>query len=427
MTSTVVKNQSVVTVIGLGFVGLPLVLMIAKNRNYRVFGLDINEELIQNLQLKKTHIADSDKNDLQQTNAVFTSNPQDCLPQSDIVIICVPTPISKQLQPDYTLIKKAMETVVAHCNQTTLICVESSVAPGTCQQKLLPIATAAGWSKVLICHCPERINPGDRHWKVNTIPRVIGANTPIALKKGMAFYSSFLEAPIKPMTNLAEAEMVKMLENTFRDVNIALVNELAEYAEKIGVNLPTVIDGAATKPFGFLPHYPGCGVGGDCIATDPYYLLSSAKKVGITLPLIKAARARNELMPTKVVEKVIMHCTKAQLKKMRFLVLGLAYKPETTDMRRSPALQILSKFQAVTTAVKAYDPFLSAQSDFESLAAALQWATVVVLCTAHQEFVKNLSTLLVKNPQITVMFDGRNCLDRKLITKLGITYFGVGR
>lgn len=427
MRDTVVKNQSVVTVIGLGYVGLPLVLMIAKSRNYRVFGLDINETVVQNLRLKKTHVADSDQKDLQQTSAVFTSNPQDCLPQSDIVIICVPTPITKQHQPDYTLIKKAMETVVSHCSQTTLICVESSVAPGICQQKLLPIATAAGWSKVQLCHCPERINPGDAQWNLRNIPRVIGANTSIALKKGMTFYSSFLEVSIKPMANLAEAEMVKMLENTFRDVNIALVNELTEYAEKIGVDLPAVIDGAATKPFGFLPHYPGCGVGGDCIATDPYYLLSSAKKVGLTLPLIKAARARNELMPAKIVEKLITHCTKAQLKKQRFLVLGLAYKPETTDIRRSPALQILVKLQSIAAAVKTYDPFLPSQSDFESLAAALQWATVVVLCTAHQEFVKNLPTLLVKNPQITVVHDGRNCLDRKQITTLGITYFGVGR
>lgn len=427
MTAAVVKNQSIVTVIGLGFVGLPLVLMIAKSRNYRVFGLDINEAVVQNLRLGKTHVADSDKKALRQTSAVFTSEPRDCLPQSDSVIICVPTPITKQHQPDYTLIKKAMETVAAHCSQTTLICVESSVAPGTCQEKLLPILTAAGWSKVQLCHCPERINPGDSRWNVSNIPRVMGANTPIALKKGMAFYSSFLKAPIKPMASLAEAEMVKMLENTFRDVNIALVNELTEYAEKIGVDLPAVVDGAATKPFGFLPHYPGCGVGGDCIATDPYYLLSDAKKVGLTLPLIKTARARNELMPAKMVEKLTTHFTKDQLKKMQFLVLGLTYKPETADMRRSPALQILSKLQSISTSVKAYDPFLPAQSDFESLAVALQWATVVVVCTAHHEFIKKLPTLLVKNPQIMVIHDGRNCLDRKRITTLGITYFGVGR
>jgi UDP-N-acetyl-D-glucosamine dehydrogenase len=427
MSNDGAKSQLVVTVIGLGFVGLPLVVKIAKNKRYQVFGLDSNEQVVKDLQKRKTHLQDINQEDLQHTRVVFTANPLDCLPNANIVVICVPTPITQRHTPDYTSLENAMETVVAHCSEKTLICVESSVAPGTCQEKLLPMTISAGWSDPEMCHCPERINPGDKHWKVDNISRVIGANTPTALKKSMAFYSSFLEAPIRPMASMAEAEMVKMLENTFRDVNIALVNELAEYAEKIGVNLPAVIDGAATKPFSFLPHYPGCGVGGDCIATDPYYLLGSAKKVGVSLPLIKVARSRNELMPTKIVEKLVSYFTRTKLKKLRFLVLGLAYKPETSDMRRSPALQILSKLKAIAPHVKAYDPFLVSQSDFENLATALEWATVVVICTAHHEFVKKIPVLLSKNPQIIVVSDGRNCIDRRKITELGISYFGVGR
>lgn len=313
-----------------------------------------------------------------------------------------------------------------------MVILESTVNPGVCENVVLPILEEISG---LICgedfdlaHCPERINPGDPQWNVENIPRVVGAYTEAGLARVVEFYSSILEGDIRPMGSLKEAEAVKVVENTFRDVNIAFVNELAMSFAKLGIDVVNVIDGAATKPFAFMPHYPGCGIGGHCIPVDPYYLIAYAKENGFDHEYLSLARQVNSYMPQYTVGllKKAFAAEAISVMDARVAVLGLSYKPGIADCRESPAWQIIAELEKLTARVIAYDPFVPYESHVASLSEALDSCQAVIITTAHDEFVK-LSPHDFLERNINIVIDGRNCLAKSEMLAAGLQYHGIGR
>ena len=249
-----------------------------------------------------------------------------------------------------------------------------------------------------------------------------------ALRRALTFYRMLLDAEVKPMGSLKEAEAVKVVENAFRDINIAFVNELAMSFAKLGIDVVNVIDGAATKPFAFMPHYPGCGVGGHCIPVDPYYLIDYAKKNGFQHDFLALARRINNNMPVYTADLVAQALGKKHipLKGSKVAVLGLAYKPDIDDCRESPAFEIVAELKRRGAEVVTYDPFVPEKSTAPSLDSAMHGAHAVVIATAHEVFRVLRPTDFVRY-HIQAVIDGRNCLDKQAFAGTDLTYIGVGR
>ncbi|MBD3330362.1 nucleotide sugar dehydrogenase, partial [Candidatus Peregrinibacteria bacterium] len=304
-----------ITIIGLGYVGLPLALEINKNCRFEVFGYDIDEKVISNIK-----------------EFPVNSDPR-ILKNSKIFIICVPTPIKSDFQPDLKPIKSASELVSKYLQKGNSVVIESTVNPGVCEEVVLPLLEKSGLKggkDFELSHCPERINPGDPKWDVSNIPRNIGSLTKEGNKKIADFYRTFLKAEINEVSSLKIAEATKIIENTFRDINIAYVNELAKSFDMLGIDLIEVINAASNKPFAFMPHYPGCGVGGHCIPVDPYYLIERAAVYGFEHSFLKKAREVNNSMPeytVSLLEKKLINTGKT-LKNSKIGLLGLAYKAD---------------------------------------------------------------------------------------------------
>jgi nucleotide sugar dehydrogenase len=277
-------------------------------------------------------------------------------------------------------------------------------------------------------HCPERINPGDERFTVANIPRVIGARTNDSSLAAAAFYRSILETKTIKTTTLKEAESVKMVENAFRDINIAYVNELAMSFDRLGIDIHNVIDAASTKPFGFMPHFPGCGVGGHCIPVDPYYLIDYAEKNGFSHTFIKTARQINSDMPGYTIDRLeeALDSTGMDLPGTKVALLGLAYKRGIADCRESPAFVILDELRERGAHVIAYDPYVPEKSDRNTLEETLTDAEAIIIATDHTIF-KDLVPEDLKKHGIRVVVDGRNCLLKEAFTSAGITYRGIGR
>jgi nucleotide sugar dehydrogenase len=314
----------------------------------------------------------------------------------------------------------------------SVLIIESTINPGVCDELLVPSVekeTSHTIGKTLhLAHCPERINPGDSKWHVGNINRVLGADSEKALDLAYGFYSKLIDAQIKKMGSLKEAEAVKIVENSFRDINIAFVNELAMSFAGLGINVKNVIDGAATKPFAFMAHYPGIGVGGHCIPVDPYYLIEYARGNGFEHEFLSLARSINESMPVYSVgllEKKLIEQTKQSLKGKKVAVLGISYKANVGDERESPAHAIINELKKRGAIITTYDPYISDKSSAGSLDEALDSKDVIILATAHKEF-------LEINPrqlnEAKILFDGRNCLadKRKAFNKAGVHYIGIG-
>jgi nucleotide sugar dehydrogenase len=281
---------------------------------------------------------------------------------------------------------------------------------------------------IYLAHCPERINPGDPKWSVHNINRVVGASSQRGLEIALEFYRSIIDAEIKPMGSLKEAEAVKIVENSFRDINIAFVNELAMSFHKLGINLENVIDGAATKPFAFMPHHPGCGVGGHCIPVDPYYLIEYANSYGFDHNFLRLARTINEGMPKYTVELLeeALNEAKKPLNGTKVALLGLSYKANVGDDRESPAYEIRHFLETADTDLKAFDPYITDGST-ESLAEAMDHAEAIVIATAHDEF-RKLDAKSLSSANIKIVIDGRNVLRAKKpeLEEAGIVYRGIG-
>ncbi len=421
-----------VVVIGLGYVGLPLALLAAE-RGYTVTGVDIDATKIENLHQAKSYIHDVSEQMLRDTTAVFTDDRQ-AIAQADIVVICVPTPVTQRKDPDLKPLEGAIGAVARFVQPGTLVAVESTVNPGVCDEVLIPLLESISGLKVGkdvdMVHCPERVNPGDPHWNVRNINRVVGGTTPKAAKRGVAFYKSILDADVKLMGSLKEAEAVKIVENTFRDINIAFVNELAMAFHHLGIDVENVIDGAATKPFAFMAHHPGCGVGGHCIPVDPYYLIDYSQRNGFHHEFLLLARSINERMPAFTVQLLEENLEKQgkTLNGAKVTLLGLAYKADVGDDRESPAYAIQKLLAQKGANLQVYDPFLPAKSTVPHLEAALEHADHVIVAVAHKAF-KDIKPETLAKHHIHTVIDGRNMWrhNKQDIAKYGIVYEGIGQ
>ncbi len=418
-----------VAVVGLGYVGLPLALL-ADRKGHKVTGLDIDKSKIESLRDEKSYIDDISDEDIAKSRVIFTTDAAK-VKNADIVIICVPTPVDKNKEPNLEPVRGAVSAIAPHLALKSLVVIESTVNPGVCDEIVTPLLeTLSGKTvgkDIYLAHCPERVNPGDPKWHVGNINRVVGANSEEELKMAKEFYESIVDAQVKPMESIKEAEAVKIVENSFRDINIAFVNELAMSFSTLGINVRNVLDGAATKPFAFLAHYPSIGVGGHCIPVDPYYLIEYAKTRGFEHRFLALARSINETMPVYAVDKVeeaLIGKAKKDLKGCKVLVLGIAYKAGISDDRESPAYKILAELKARKAKVTAFDPYILEKSDAQTLEEAIAGQEVIILATGHQEF-RALTKL--KPSSCKIFFDGRGLFmnQKDWFTDAGIGYLGI--
>lgn len=423
--------QQKVTVIGLGYVGLPLAIRCAE-KGYDVYGIDLEKEKIAKIKKGispiKENFIEERKSFLKKIKATTNTAP---IKNSDISIICVPTPVDAQFFPILSLVESATEMVAKNVKRGQLVIVESTINPGVCEEIVEPIFAKYNLKEgkdYYLAHCPERINPGDEKWNVSNIARVVGAMSPKGIILAKKFYESIVDAPIKKMSSIREAEAVKIVENSFRDINLAFVNELAKSFDQLGINVKDVIDGASTKPFAFMPHYPGRGVGGHCIPVDPYYLIERAKKNGFDHHFLRVARQINNSMPNYTVEILqdLLNEVKLPMKGTRVGVLGLSYKANVNDLRESPSLKIIKELEKKNSTVLKYDPYVPEKSDAKNIMEFLKKCDAIILSTNHKEFL-DLDPSVFKKNKIKVIVDGMNCLDYKKIKKLGIKYHGIGR
>jgi nucleotide sugar dehydrogenase len=424
-------GQKIVAVVGLGYVGLPLAVR-ASERGYRVIGFDTNKEKIALLKTGTSPIEDAF---LEKNTARFrfeaTSDAKK-LKTADIFLICVPTPVDESFFPNLEPVISASQLIADHAKKGALVILESTVNPGVSEEVVRPLFEQAGFHigrDLFLAHCPERINPGDAKWNVTNIPRVVGSFDQRGLALAYDFYTSIVDGEIRKMKSIREAEAVKIVENSFRDINIAFVNELARSFDVLNIDVKDVILGAATKPFAFMAHYPSCGVGGHCIPVDPYYLIERAKQSGFDHKFLKIAREINNQMPAYTVERLqeALNEIKLPVNGTKVGVLGLSYKANIDDVRESPAFKVIAQLKKYGAAVATFDPHVRKQSSVSTLDTLLKKSQALVLVTNHAEFIETLTpALLIKNG-IKVIIDGKNCLDKAAFLKAGIIYKGIGR
>jgi len=419
-----------VCIVGLGYVGLPL-LCLSMEKGYKTYGLDISNERVEMINKGVSPIKDKFlEQRLKNLKGIDTTTDSAVLRKSDIIIICVPTPIDSQYNPNLKPLQSAAETVSKELKKNDLVVVESTVFPGTTEEVVKPILEKSGLKAgkdFYLAYCPERVDPGNKKWNVNNLPRVIGALSSEGLKEASEFYRSITSSEVLELNSLKAAEATKIMENTFRDINIAFVNEMAKSFDIMGIDITEVIKGASTKPFAFMPHWPGCGVGGHCIKVDPYYLISRARENGFTHQFLNLAREINNSMPHYTVGKVVegLNEIDKSVKDTKITVLGLAYKGGVDDMRESPALEIIDELKKLGADLKIFDPYIPEKSTVKGLDEALN-AECIVIATDHPEF-KIIKPEEIKEKGIKVVIDGKNCLDKAGIVSLGIVYKGIGR
>src|SRR3989344_1957637 len=421
-----------VTVVGLGYVGLPLACL-CEEKGYKVYGLDVDKDKIDLINKSISPIEDeSIAKKLKNIKIYATTNPTDCIPNSDVVIVCVPTPVDKNNAPDLTALMESASAVSKFIKQNTLLIIESTIYPGTIEEIIIPILKKQKFdtykNDIFLAHCPERIDPGNKKWALENLPRIVGGLSAKGTKLAEQFYKSILKSNVLILSSVECAEAVKVVENTFRDVNIAFVNELAKSFDKLGIDVLEVIKGASTKPFGYMPFYPGPGVGGHCISVDPYYLIERAKQKGFEHEFLLLARKINDSMAEYVVslaESALAQINK-NLQNSSIALLGLAYKADVDDMRESPALHILQLLKSKGANPKVFDPHIMEKSNVPSLDDAIKNADCIILATHHKEFVSALTAKKLKSMNVKAIIDARNCLDKEAIAAAGIIYKGIG-
>lgn len=354
-----------VGVIGLGYVGLPLSIELAR-AGFKVIGIDISEDKIKLLNSGKSHIDDIPDEAVAQfvKSGHFraTSDTSACAGM-DTISICVPTPLSKTKDPDVSYILNAVHAIKDHLKKGALVVLESTTYPGTTEELILPILNETGFKvgkEMFLAFSPERVDPGNATYSTGNTPRVVGGITPTCTRVAKTFYEQTIPN-IYAVSSTGAAEMVKLLENTFRSVNIGLVNEVALMCDRLGLDVWEIIDAAATKPFGFMPFYPGPGLGGHCIPIDPHYLSWKLKSLNYWARFIELAGEINSQMPEYVVHRITdllnRRFAKA-LNKTSILVLGVAYKRDIKDLRESPALDVIKLLENKGAKVIYNDPYV---------------------------------------------------------------------
>lgn len=394
------KIGNKIAIIGLGYVGLPLAINCAQ-KGFSVFGYDLDAKKIKNLQQGKANLADVRDEDLKgvlKNDSLEVSDSvsgrvlgfKDC----EVFIICVPTPLTKQKEPDTSYIKAAAETIVPFLKKQSLVVLESSTYPGTTEEVLQPILEKSGLkvgSDFYLAYSPERIDPGNQHFQTANIPKIVGGASDESSKVATEFYRHIV-SEVHTVSSARVAEMVKIYENSFRLINISFVNEMALLCDRMKIDIWEVIEAAKTKPFGFMPFYPGPGTGGHCIPVDPFYLSWKAKELNFFARFTSLAGEINELMPHFVVTKVIyaLNSVKKALNGSKILMLGMAYKKDIADYRESPALKIWQELAKKKAEMSYYDPHIpelkiagSSYSSVNYAASHLKDYDLVLILTDH--------------------------------------------
>lgn len=357
------SDRVVIGIYGLGYVGLPLALRFLE-AGIKVIGFDVDHRKIQMLNSGKSYIERIGHDVIQKARAAGLEATSDFsrTPKADALIICVPTPLNIHHEPDLSFVINTVETILPHFREGQLLSLESTTWPGTTEEELAPRLKKRGFipgKNCALVFSPEREDPGNPDFGTKDIPKVIGGMTPSCLELGNTLYAKAIKTMV-PVSNTRVAEMTKLLENIHRAVNIGLVNEMKMVADRMGINIHEVIKAAATKPFGFVPYYPGPGLGGHCIPIDPFYLTWKAKEYGINTRFIELAGEINHYMPHWVVQKIVDALNERckSVKNSRILVLGLAYKKNIDDSRESPAIEIMDLLQKKGAWVDYADPHI---------------------------------------------------------------------
>jgi UDP-N-acetyl-D-glucosamine dehydrogenase len=393
------RHDATVGVVGLGYVGLPLAVAFAK-AGVSVIGVDADVARIERIGHGQSPVEDMPSDELAplvKTGRLTVTRETAALAAADAMIICVPTPLGKSKEPDISHIVAAADEVARILRPGQLVVLESTTYPGTTEEVLLPRFAAAGLTvgeQFFLAFSPERIDPGNRTWRLESIPKIVGGITPACRELACALYG-LVVGRVVPVTSPQAAELVKLFENIFRSVNIALVNELAIMCRRLDLSVWEIIDAAATKPFGFMPFYPGPGIGGHCLPSDPYYLAWRARMKGYEARFIAFADEINGGMPAYTVQLAAdaLNDHGKPIRGSRILVLGVAYKPGVGDVRDSPALEIIDALLSRGAHVEYADPHVTGLKVAGRRLDAVEWATadlpvydLVAVLTAHREF-----------------------------------------
>ena len=384
-----------VGVLGLGYVGLPLAVEFAK-AGFHVIGIDVQQSKVDQFNAGHSYIKDvpdSVFGPLVERGKLRATADFSIIRSLDTIDICVPTPLRKTKDPDMSFVIAASDAIAEHLHPGLLVMLESTTYPGTTDELVLPKLAASGLEvgkDFFLCFSPERVDPGNPKFQTSNIPKVVGGITPACTEMGALFYSQALETVV-PVSSTRVAEMVKLLENTFRMINIGLVNELAVMSSRMNIDVWEVIDAAATKPFGFMPFYPGPGLGGHCIPIDPFYLSWKSKEAGIEARFIELAGHVNGRMPEFVVEKIQNALNDAckSVRGSKIHILGIAYKRDIDDVRESPALDIMMLLVRLGAKVTYSDPFVpsvslnSVELQSQPVIPSVTAADCVVIVTDH--------------------------------------------
>lgn len=416
-----------ICVLGLGFVGAE-VARLGAEREFQVSAVDVDPDVVDTVNTGEMFP------DQLNEQISATTDAKGTVASADSIVIAVPTPLDSGRSLNLSILSEAVLTTaegIAGSSSDTppLVVIESTIPPGTVRGVAMGIFEDQGLTvgeDVYLAHAPERIDPGSDGWPLERIPRVVGAVTDDGLNEVVRLYDELLEADVHPVPTPEVAECAKIIENAFRDVNIAFVNELALSLDRLQIDVSAVLDAAATKPFGFMRFSPGAGVGGHCIPVDPYMLIEEAAKSDFDHQFLKLARDINDRMPRYVAEKTVKALIKEGIlpQDSRVLLLGKAFKPDVPDTRNTPHDQLakwLCEEYGVT--VESYDPVLSENSSVDSPYASVD---AVVLVTAHEAF-DDLDFRCLASEGVRLFVDGRNAFDSDEVKDSGLRYVGVGR
>jgi UDP-N-acetyl-D-glucosamine dehydrogenase len=386
-------------VIGLGYVGLPLAHA-AIREGLSVVGFDVNETVVRDLNAGRSQVEDPTDSDVQKMLAMgfrATAEEQE-LAEPEVIVVCVPTPLTEDAGPDLRAVRAAMGTVARNLRPGMLVVLESTTYPGTTDEVIRPLLEQTGLvagRDFNLAFSPERIDPGNTTFGLHNTPKVVGGHTPGCTDRAAAFYDQFVDTVV-PARGTREAETAKLLENTYRHVNIALVNEMTRFCHELGIDLWDVIRLAATKPFGFQPFYPGPGVGGHCIPIDPNYLSHNVRaKLGYPFRFVELAQEINATMPDYVARRAqnLLNDHDRAIKRATVLLLGVTYKSDIADQRESPAVGVARRLQALGATVRYHDPYVptwgfgdETLTCVDDLGTALQTAELTVVLQAHSDY-----------------------------------------
>jgi UDP-N-acetyl-D-glucosamine dehydrogenase len=418
-------RTATIGIIGLGYVGLPLAVEFAKG-GFKVVGYDVSERVVKALMDGRSHIQDVPSSELAalvKRGLFKATTDEKQLAAADAISIAVPTPLVKTRDPDMSYVISASETVSRVAHEGLLVVLESTTYPGTTREVLLPMLEKRGLAigeDVFLAFSPERVDPGNPVYHTKNTPKVVGGITPACTEIAAALYSSVIDNVV-PVSTTESAELVKLLENTFRSVNIGLVNEMAIVCDKLGVDVWEVINAAATKPFGFMKFTPGPGIGGHCIPLDPHYLAWKMRTLNYKTRFIDLASEINSQMPAYVMEKVAqaLNDERKPVNGSRVLIIGVAYKPNIDDIRESPALDVIRLLEQHGADVVYHDPFIPSfredghvREGVELTAQELRKADAVVIVTDHRKIDYQLLM-----DEANLIVDSRNAMAGTIKTK----------